>query len=292
VSFTGAIFTNISHDHLDYHKTMSNYINAKKKFFDLLPQDAFAIVNNDDKNGSVMVQNTKARIRTYGLRSMTDYKAKILESSIQGLHLKINGHEAFFRLIGAFNAYNLLCVYGAAVELGFESELVLSTLSGLKGADGRFEQIVDPITGTCGIVDYAHTPDALENVLETIKNIKSKSSQIITVVGCGGDRDKTKRPVMSKVACKFSDKVILTSDNPRTENPETILDDMEVGLDDLDKQKMIRIADRNQAIKTAVMISNKGDIILVAGKGHENYQEINGEKFPFDDKKILKSLFS
>jgi UDP-N-acetylmuramoyl-L-alanyl-D-glutamate--2,6-diaminopimelate ligase len=215
---------------------------------------------------------------------------RILESTVAGLHLKLNDKEAFFRLIGSFNAYNLAAVYGAALELGESSDQVLALLSNLKGADGRFEQIVDTVTGKCGIVDYAHTPDALQNVLDTIQKVKSTGSQIITVIGCGGDRDTTKRPIMAKVACLASDKVVLTSDNPRSEDPETILDEMEAGLDDDLKKKMIRISDRMQAIKTAVMMSNNGDIILVAGKGHENYQEIKGEKFPFDDKKILKAL--
>ena len=288
--FEGALFTNISHDHLDYHLTMKNYIWAKKKFFDHLTNDAFALVNADDANGLVMLQNTKAKKRTYGLRTMSDYKARILESTVAGLHLKLNDKEAFFRLIGSFNAYNLAAVYGAALELGESSDQVLALLSNLKGADGRFEQIVDTVTGKCGIVDYAHTPDALQNVLDTIQKVKSTGSQIITVIGCGGDRDTTKRPIMAKVACLASDKVVLTSDNPRSEDPETILDEMEAGLDDDLKKKMIRISDRMQAIKTAVMMSNNGDIILVAGKGHENYQEIKGEKFPFDDKKILKAL--
>ncbi len=291
LKFEGALFTNISHDHLDYHVTMLNYINAKKKFFDELSNDVFALVNKDDVNGPVMIQNTKAKKVSYGLRSMTDYKTKILESTVQGLHLKINDKEAFFRLIGEFNAYNLTLVYGAAVELGQDPDQVLAILSGLTGADGRFEQIVDTKTGKCGIVDYAHTPDALENVLETIQKVKKTSINVITVIGCGGDRDRTKRPVMAKVACKWSDKVILTSDNPRSENPEAILDDMVAGLDVQDIKKMIRITDRMTAIKTAVMMSTNGDIILVAGKGHENYQEIKGEKFPFDDKKILKEFF-
>lgn len=291
LKFEGALFTNITHDHLDYHLTMKNYINAKKKFFDDLSSDAFALVNNDDKNGSVMLQNTKARKLTFGLRTMSDYKVKIIESSVQGLHLKINDREAYFRLIGEFNAYNLALVYGAARELGMESDDILAVLSGLRGAEGRFDQIIDKNTGKCGIVDYAHTPDALENVLETIKKVNQTNSQIITVVGCGGDRDATKRPIMAKVACTWSDKVILTSDNPRSEDPEIIINEMEAGLDQEDKKKMIRISDRQQAIKTAVMISKNDDIILIAGKGHEKYQEIKGEKFPFDDKKILKELF-
>ena len=270
---------------------MKNYIAAKKLFFDHLPSSAFALVNADDKNGLVMVQNTKARKLTYGLRTMCDYKVKIIESSVQGLHLRINDREAYFRLIGEFNAYNLALVFGAARELGMETDDVLAILSGLRGAEGRFEQIVDNNTGKCGIVDYAHTPDALENVLETIHKVNQSGSKILTVVGCGGDRDATKRPVMAKMACTWSDKVILTSDNPRSEDPEHILDEMEAGLSSEDKIKMIRISDRRQAIKTAVMMSGNKDIILVAGKGHETYQEIKGEKFPFDDKKILKEYF-
>ena len=291
LKFTGAAFSNITHDHLDYHLTMKNYIAAKKLFFDHLPSSAFALVNADDKNGLVMVQNTKARKLTYGLRTMCDYKVKIIESSVQGLQLRINDREAYFRLIGEFNAYNLALVFGAARELGMETDDVLAILSGLRGAEGRFEQIVDNNTGKCGIVDYAHTPDALENVLETIHKVNLSGSKILTVVGCGGDRDATKRPIMAKVACTWSDKVILTSDNPRSEDPEQILDEMETGLDTADKAKMIRISDRRQAIKTAVMMSGNKDIILVAGKGHETYQEIKGEKFPFDDKKILKEYF-
>jgi UDP-N-acetylmuramoyl-L-alanyl-D-glutamate--2,6-diaminopimelate ligase len=289
--FEGGLFTNISHDHLDYHLTMKNYIGAKKKFFDQLPSDAFALTNADDKNGLVMLQNTKAKKLTYGLRTMADYKVKILESTVEGLHLKINDREAYFRLIGEFNAYNLAAVFGAALQLGIEEDDILAILSGLRGAEGRFDQIIDKNTGKCGIVDYAHTPDALENVLGTILKVKGIKSNVITVIGCGGDRDVTKRPVMAKVACSLSDKVILTSDNPRSEDPESIIDDMENGLDDVDKKKMIRITDRLQAIKTAVMMSGNDDIILVAGKGHENYQEIKGEKFPFDDKKILKECF-
>ncbi len=290
LKFEGALFTNITHDHLDYHKTMKNYISAKKKFFDGLSKDAFAITNTDDKNGLVMLQNTTARKITYGLKSMADYKARILESTVQGLHLLINNRDAYFRLIGEFNAYNLTLVYGAAVELGMGSDDVLAILSGLRGADGRFEQVIDPDSERCGIIDYAHTPDALENVLETILKVKGVESTVITVVGCGGDRDTTKRPLMAQVAAKMSDKVILTSDNPRSEDPEKILDDMEAGLDNDSRKKVIRISDRLQAIKTAVMMSDEKDIILVAGKGHENYQEIKGEKFPFNDKEILKGF--
>ena len=286
--FEGAIFTNITHDHLDYHGTMKAYIAAKKKFFDFLSADAFALVNADDRNGKVMVQNTKAKTFTYGLRSMANFKVKVLENSIHGLHVRINEHESFFRMIGLFNAYNIASVYGAAVCLGMDPQQILSVLSALKGAQGRFEQVFSKTTGTCGIVDYAHTPDALENVLQTIVKIKSPGSSVISVVGCGGDRDAAKRPVMAAVAANLSDKVIITSDNPRSEDPEKILDQMEQGLDTQGRGKTIRITDRRQAIKTAVLMASDRDIILVAGKGHENYQEIKGEKFPFDDKKILE----
>lgn len=288
--FAGAVFSNITHDHLDYHGTFLNYIQAKKKFFDRLDKNAFALINQDDKNGKVMVQNTTARVRTYGLQSMCDYKAGIIENSIAGLHLKIDGKEVHFGMIGAFNAYNLLAVYGTAVECGLDRDQVLSVLSGLKGAEGRFDQIYDAKRGVYAVVDYAHTPDALENVLSTLAKIRKKDNGIITVVGCGGDRDKTKRPLMAKVAAGWSDKLIMTSDNPRSEDPEAILDDMEAGLEADQKQKSIRITDRYQAIKTALMLAKKGDIILVAGKGHEKYQEIKGEKFPFDDIATLRSL--
>lgn len=291
LKFRGALFTNLTHDHLDYHKTMLNYITAKKKFFDRLPADAFAITNADDKNGPVMLQNTRARKITYALKSMADYKVRIIESSVQGLDLRINNREVHFRLIGEFNAYNLCLVYATAIELGMESDDVLAILSGLRGAEGRFERIIDQKTGVCGIVDYAHTPDALENVLEAIRKVKGHTNQIITVVGCGGDRDTSKRPLMAKVAANLSERVILTSDNPRSEDPEIIIDEMEAGLEGESKKKVIRITDRIQAIKSAVMMARDGDIILVAGKGHETYQEIKGEKFPFDDKKVLKELF-
>ncbi|MFZ1750798.1 MAG: UDP-N-acetylmuramoyl-L-alanyl-D-glutamate--2,6-diaminopimelate ligase [Saprospiraceae bacterium] len=291
LSFEGALFTNITHDHLDYHGTMLNYINAKKQFFDVLPKSAFALVNTDDKNGNVMVQNTLAQIKTYGLRSVADFKVKILENSLEGLHLKINDIETHFRMIGEFNAYNLAAVFGSAVCLGEDQHTVLAVLSGLKGAEGRFEQVIDRNTGKCGIVDYAHTPDALDNVLETITKAKDTKSRIITIVGCGGDRDAGKRPMMAQIACRWSDQVILTSDNPRTEDPDVIIDAMESGLCDQDRKKTIRMTDRYQAIKTGVMMANGGDIVLVAGKGHENYQEIQGKKFPFDDKKILEDLF-
>ncbi len=288
LKFDGAIFTNLTHDHLDYHGTMLNYIIAKKSFFDNLPSDAFALVNADDKNGQVMLQNTKARKLTYAMHTMADYKAKIIENTVHGLHLRINDREAFFRMIGDFNAYNITAVYGTAVELGIEKDEILALLSGLRGAVGRFEQVISSDGAKFGIVDYAHTPDALKNVLQTIQKVKHTSSQVIVVIGCGGDRDKSKRPEMAKEACELSDKVVLTSDNPRSEDPDSILDDMEAGVDEAHRASTIRITDRRQAIKTAVMMAQQGDIILVAGKGHEDYQEIKGKKFPFDDKKILQ----
>jgi UDP-N-acetylmuramoyl-L-alanyl-D-glutamate--2,6-diaminopimelate ligase len=290
LNFTGAVFTNITHDHLDYHHTMDAYIKAKKSFFDHLDKESFAVINLDDKRGAVMVQNTIARKVTYALQIMADVKGKMLENNISGMHLQINGEDVFFKLIGEFNAYNILAVYAAATQLGVPGWEVLTVLSGLRGAEGRFEQVLQPDTKICGIVDYAHTPDALENVIQTILKIKSRKSQLITVVGCGGDRDKSKRPEMARIAAVFSDKVVLTSDNPRTENPEDILDDMEKGIPDQKVNQVLRISDRSNAIKTAVMMARPGDVILVAGKGHEKYQEINGEKFPFDDKKLLEQL--
>lgn len=285
--FAGAVFTNLTLDHLDYHGTMLNYIHAKKMFFDGLSKNAFALVNADDKNGQVMLQNTQARKLTYGVKTMADYKVKIIENSIHGLHLRINDSEAHFRMIGAFNAYNIAAVFGVACELGIEKDEVLALMSGLRGAEGRFDQVVSPDGSKFAIVDYAHTPDALENVLQTVKEIKAEGTGIIVVVGCGGDRDKTKRPLMGSVACDYGEIAIFTSDNPRSEDPEVILDDMESTLDANQRKKMIRISDRKAAIKTAVMMAKCGDIIVVAGKGHENYQEIKGEKFPFDDKLIL-----
>lgn len=288
IHFVGGIFTNMSHDHLDYHKTFKEYIWAKKKFFDALPSEAFALVNDDDKRGEVMLQNTAASKRTYALRSASTYKAKIISNSVEGLQLNIDGREAHFRLVGEFNAYNLLAVYGAAVELGLDPAEVLVHLSNVAGAEGRFETIKVDGVSIVGIVDYAHTPDALENVLKTIIKVRSEGSKIITVVGCGGDRDAAKRPKMALIAAQRSDQFILTSDNPRSEDPEAILDQMQAELDSDMKQQMLRISDRAQAIKTAVMIARDGDMILIAGKGHEKYQEINGKKFPFDDKKVLR----
>ncbi|NVK50230.1 MAG: UDP-N-acetylmuramoyl-L-alanyl-D-glutamate--2,6-diaminopimelate ligase [Cyclobacteriaceae bacterium] len=284
----GAIFTNISHDHLDYHKTFDEYIKAKKKLFDDLPKDAFALVNGDDKRGLVMLQNCKATHQTYALKSAADFKAKIISNTIEGLELDLNGKQVWFRLIGAFNAYNLLAVYGAAVLLGEDEEEVLQHLSAIPGAKGRFDRISK--AGITAIVDYAHTPDALENVLKTINGVRTGGEQVITVVGCGGNRDKTKRPVMAKIAVKESDKVILTSDNPRFEDPEAILDDMQQGIGPSDLRKVLRIVDRKEAIRTACMLSQKGDIILIAGKGHEDYQEIQGVKHHFDDAEVVQEI--
>jgi UDP-N-acetylmuramoyl-L-alanyl-D-glutamate--2,6-diaminopimelate ligase len=289
--FEGALFSNITHDHLDYHKTFDEYIKAKKGFFDGLTTDAFAITNADDKRGMVMLQNTAAKKLTYSLKTVADFKGKILENTLTGLVMTVNEQEVHFRLIGEFNAYNLLAVYGAAVSLGEEKQHVLQCLSNLTGAEGRFDYIVSPKDGILGIVDYAHTPDALVNVLETVKKLKKGHEQVITVVGCGGDRDRTKRPVMGGVACEHSDKVIFTSDNPRTEDPLKILTDMEEGLNAAAKRKFISIPDRKQAIKTAISMAGPEDIVLVAGKGHEKYQDINGIKHHFDDKEVLVEMF-
>lgn len=291
LQFNGALFSNITHDHLDYHKTFDEYIRVKKKFFDDLSADAFAISNADDKRGEVMLQNTNATKYLYSLKTMAAFKGKILENALTGLVMTINDQEVHFRLIGTFNAYNLLAVYGAAVCLGVESSEVLTALSMLTGAEGRFDYIISA-NNIIGIVDYAHTPDALENVLSTIKKLRKGYEQIITVVGCGGDRDKTKRPVMAQAACDWSDRVILTSDNPRTEDPEAILRDMEAGLSSAAKRKYITMADRKQAIEEAVRMAKPEDIILVAGKGHEKYQDINGVKHPFDDKEVLQKAFT
>lgn len=291
LQFDGALFSNITHDHLDYHKTFDEYIRVKKKFFDDLPSTAFAISNADDKRGEVMLQNTAATKYLYSLKTMAAFKGKILENALTGLVMTINDQEVHFRLIGTFNAYNLLAVYGAAICLGKDSHEVLTALSLLTGAEGRFDYIISA-NQMIGIVDYAHTPDALENVLATIKKLRKGYEQIITVVGCGGDRDKTKRPIMAQAACDLSDRVILTSDNPRTEDPEAILRDMEAGLSSSAKRKYITIADRQLAIEEAVKMAKAEDIILVAGKGHEKYQDINGVKYPFDDKQILQSAFN
>jgi UDP-N-acetylmuramoyl-L-alanyl-D-glutamate--2,6-diaminopimelate ligase len=287
--FEGGVFTNLSHDHLDYHPTFAEYRDVKKLFFDNLPKNAFALSNVDDKNGTVMLQNSNARKLTYALKSYADYKAQILENQLSGLLLKINGNEVWVKLIGTFNAYNLLAIYGTAVELGLESLEVLRLLSELESVSGRFQYIVSGANITA-IVDYAHTPDALENVLKTINDIRTKNEQLITVVGCGGNRDKTKRPVMAGIATEQSDKAILTSDNPRNENPETIIAEMEVGVAPQNYKKMLAITDRKQAIKTACQLAQPNDIILIAGKGHETYQEIEGVRHDFDDMKIVKEI--
>jgi UDP-N-acetylmuramoyl-L-alanyl-D-glutamate--2,6-diaminopimelate ligase len=288
--FAGAIFNNITHDHLDYHLTFDNYIKAKKKLFDDLNEDAFALTNKDDRNGMVMLQNTKATRYSYSLKSMADFKAKIIESDFSGMLLNIDGEEAWFRLVGNFNAYNLLAVYGAAFLLGKPKKDIITKLSNLESVKGRFDYVRSE-SGVIGIVDYAHTPDALKNVLDTINQIRTTNEQLITVVGCGGNRDTSKRPVMADVASELSTKAIFTSDNPRNEDPEAILDEMQKGVKPLHYKKTLRISDRKEAIKTAVSMAKKGDIILVAGKGHENYQEIKGVKHHFDDKEVLLEMF-
>lgn len=285
--FSGGVFTNLTHDHLDYHGSFKAYLQAKKRFFDDLPKSSFALVNIDDKNGNVMIQNTAASKYRYSLRVLTDFKAKIIENSLSGLHLELDRQEFFGRLIGEFNAYNLLAVYATARLLEADSLEVLTQLSRLRSAEGRFDYIVDSKKSIIGIVDYAHTPDALLKVLTTIRQLRKGEEQIITVVGCGGDRDKDKRPVMARIACDNSTQFILTSDNPRTEVPDTIIDDMEEGLSEDCRTKSLRITDRRQAIRTACRLARQGDIILVAGKGHEKYQEINGQRHPFDDKEEL-----
>ena len=290
LSFVGGVFTNITHDHLDYHKTFAEYIIVKKAFFDNLGKDAFALTNVDDKNGMVMLQNTAASKHSYSLKSPSDFKVKVVENQFSGLVLNINGIEIWTRLIGDFNAYNLLAVYSVSQLLGEDSTEVLTAISTLESVEGRF-QYFQSDTGIIAIVDYAHTPDALENVLKTIANIRTKNETVYTVIGCGGDRDKTKRPEMAAIACERSDKVILTSDNPRSEDPNTILDEMMVGVEGQYFKKTLSIVDRAQAIKTAVSMAEKGDIILVAGKGHEKYQEIKGVKHDFDDMLITKDLF-
>jgi UDP-N-acetylmuramoyl-L-alanyl-D-glutamate--2,6-diaminopimelate ligase len=288
LQFSGGIFTNITHDHLDYHKTFKNYIRAKKLLFDALPATAFALLNADDKNHVVMTEHCKAKVLTFGLRNPADFKVKIIEAQIDGMLLHINEQEFWTRLIGRFNAYNLAAVYGTAELLGLDKLQILTTLSTMKAVQGRFEYVKSK-NGLLGIVDYAHTPDALENVLQTINELNNGRGRVITVVGCGGDRDKTKRPEMASIAANRSDKVILTSDNPRSEDPEEILNDMEAGLDPTQQARSLRIPDRAQAIKTACQLAQAGDIILVAGKGHERYQDIKGVKHPFDDMKQLSN---
>jgi UDP-N-acetylmuramoyl-L-alanyl-D-glutamate--2,6-diaminopimelate ligase len=287
--FIGALFTNITHDHLDYHRTFESYIRAKKGFFDGLPSDAFALVNSDDKRGMVMLQNTKAQKKTFALKKVADFKAKIITNSIEGLELEIGERNVWFKLIGDFNAYNLLTVYGAACLLGEDPELVLLKLSALTSAPGRFELVL-PGSKFTAIVDYAHTPDALKNVLETIEHFRTGNEQVIAVVGCGGDRDKTKRPLMAAVACKYSSKIIFTSDNPRSEDPLEIIREMQTGVGPTDAKKTLVMVDREEAIKTACMLAKEKDIIIVTGKGHENYQEIKGVKYPFDDKEVLTRM--
>jgi len=290
IQFVGAAFTNITHDHLDYHLNFEAYLAVKKSFFDHLPATAFALTNLDDKNGANMLMDTKAKKITYALHAPANYKGKILENQLTGLVMSVNEVEVHCRLIGTFNAYNFLAVYGVAMQLGEESENVLIALSALTGAEGRFDYMISE-TNIMGIVDYAHTPDALENVLNTIAKLRKGNESVITVVGCGGDRDKTKRPIMAQVACDLSTQVILTSDNPRSEDPDAILRDMEQGLTSAAKRKYIKIVDRKEAIKAAISFAKAGDIILVAGKGHEKYQEINGIKSHFDDKEQLQNTF-
>jgi UDP-N-acetylmuramoyl-L-alanyl-D-glutamate--2,6-diaminopimelate ligase len=289
--FIAGVFSNITHDHLDYHKTFDEYIHVKKSFFDSLPSSSFAISNADDKRGMVMLQNTSAKKYYYSLKTVADFKGKILDNSLTGLVMTVNDREVHFRLIGEFNAYNILAVYGTAICLGEDKQEVLRCLSMLKGAEGRFDYMVSAKDKVIAIVDYAHTPDALLNVLATIKKLKKGFEKIITVVGCGGDRDKTKRPIMAEVACEYSDKAIFTSDNPRSEDPEQIIKDMEAGLSASAKRKYISIVDRREAIKTAISLTQQEDIVLIAGKGHEKYQEIKGVKNHFDDKEVVGEMF-
>ncbi len=291
LTFAGGVFTNISHDHLDYHHTFAEYIRVKKSFFDTLDKDAFALTNADDKNGMVMLQNTKANKVTYSLKSPADYKAKVLENQFSGLVLSINGNEVWTKLIGDFNAYNLLAVYAVSQLLQEDNLEVLRILSSLDSVEGRF-QYFRSNAGITAIVDYAHTPDALENVLKTIANIRKGNEQVLTVVGCGGDRDNQKRPKMAAIACKMSDRVLLTSDNPRSEDPQHIVNQMMEGVESHHLKKTITILDRKEAIKTAISLANEGDILLIAGKGHEKYQEIQGVKYDFDDLSISKELFN
>jgi UDP-N-acetylmuramoyl-L-alanyl-D-glutamate--2,6-diaminopimelate ligase len=289
--FAGGIFTNLSHDHLDYHNSFAEYRDVKKRFFDNLPKGAFALVNVDDKNGIVMLQNTAAKKLTYALKTYADYKAQILENQLSGLLLKINGEEVWVKLIGNFNAYNLLAIYATAVNLGLEEREVLRLMSELESVSGRFQFIVSANNITA-IVDYAHTPDALENVISTIENIRTRNEQLITVVGCGGDRDKTKRPVMAHIASNMSDRTIFTSDNPRSEVPEEIIEDMEKGVEPQNYKKTVAVVDRRQAIKIACQLARPNDIILIAGKGHETYQEIKGVKYDFDDMEVVKEMLT
>lgn len=290
LNFAGAVFTNITHDHLDYHKTFDEYIKAKKGFFDMLGADAFALVNGDDKRGLVMMQNTKAKKNTFALKTMADFKARLLTNSFTGLEMDVEGKQVWFKLIGSFNAYNLLGVYATSVLLGEDRDEVLTQLSNIDSARGRFEQIISK-SGITAIVDYAHTPDAVQNVLDTINDLRQGKEQVITVIGCGGNRDATKRPFMADIATRMSDRVILTSDNPRDEDPQAIIDQMEQGISITNKKKSLSILDRKEAIKTACLLAKEGDIILIAGKGHEDYQEVKGVKHHFDDKETVKQLF-
>ena len=289
LNFKGAVFTNLSHDHLDYHKDFAAYRDVKKMFFDQLPKNAFALTNSDDKNGKYMLQNTKAKKYTYALKSIADYKSQVLENQFNGLLLKINGQELWVKLIGNFNAYNLLAIYAVADLLGLENLEILQLMSELESVDGRFQYVVSKNNITA-IVDYAHTPDALKNILETINAIRSKNEDLITIIGCGGDRDVAKRPKMGNIAASLSSKVIFTSDNPRSENPATIIESMEKGVSGENFNKTLSISDRKQAIKTACQLAKNGDIILIAGKGHETYQEIKGKRIDFDDYKIINEL--
>ena len=291
LDFDIAIFTNITHDHLDYHKTFINYINVKKKFFDNLKPEAFALTNIDDKNGAIMVQNSKSIVKSYSLRQIADYKGRILQNSLMGLHLKINDREAFFKLTGEFNAYNLIAVYGAAVLSGLNKDDVLVGLSSLEPVEGRFDIIQNKEKEVFAIIDYAHTPDALQNVLTTVKNSKNRNAKLITVFGAGGNRDKTKRPEMGKIASRLSDMTIITSDNPRDEKPEEIINDIAKGISNEDKEKVLEIEDREQAIKTALMLAKKGDVVVIAGKGHETYQEVNGVRHHFSDKEVVINIW-
>ncbi|MBK6644080.1 MAG: UDP-N-acetylmuramoyl-L-alanyl-D-glutamate--2,6-diaminopimelate ligase [Bacteroidetes bacterium] len=290
LTFRGGIFTNITHDHLDYHKTFDEYIRAKKGFFDMLGEDAFALYNADDKNGKIMVQNCKAQKQSFALKSMADFRTRVIENSFGGLLLNIDNNEVLCRLIGSFNAYNITGIYGAAILLGEEKLNVLTGISSLTPVEGRFEYIVSE-SKVIGIVDYAHTPDALQNVLSTIGDIRTRNEKVITVVGCGGDRDAAKRPLMAKIACEMSDKVILTSDNPRSEEPEKIIEEMKTGVQPQHYKKVLSVTDRREALRVACSLAAPGDIILVAGKGHEKYQDIKGVKHPFDDKQVLEDSF-
>lgn len=292
LQFTGALFSNITHDHLDYHKTFNEYIRVKKSFFDHLPSTAFTISNVDDKRGTVMLQNTSAQKYYYSLKTVADFKGRILENDLTGLSMIVNEEEVHFRMIGDFNAYNLLAVYGAAVCLGEDKKEVLRVLSTLTGAEGRFDYILSSKQKIIAIIDYAHTPDALKNVLATIQILRKNAERIITVVGCGGDRDTTKRPIMAEVAAALSDQVFITSDNPRSEDPQVIIQDMQAGLNSAGKRKTIAITDRKEAIKAAAQFAQAGDIILIAGKGHEKYQEIKGVKYAFDDKEVVREMFA